>query len=240
MKNKTRKSKKILMVAAIALMVALVAAMGTMTYSRYITSTDLGSQSATAAKWGFLVSANATNLFSDDYSGNVDDLAVVVTPTGVAVHADTEDKMLVAPGTTGSMTITVTGEAEVLAKFVLSFNCTADVSATPTEGSVYYPLQWQITDGTNTSAWTTGTDAFEDVVADFAGNNSYLAAGTEVNKTYTITWRWLLDGGNNAADTAIGLKAASKELPAGFSAATVGVTFGLSASITQEQVVTTP
>ena len=58
--NKT-KNKKLFMVVAVVLMVALVAAMGTITYSRYVSSSDLGSQQATAAKWGLNVQAVTTD-----------------------------------------------------------------------------------------------------------------------------------------------------------------------------------
>ena len=60
--NKT-KNKKLFMVVAIVLMLGLVAGMGAMTYSRYATKYDAPPQSATAAKWGFVVTANAENLF---------------------------------------------------------------------------------------------------------------------------------------------------------------------------------
>ena len=50
---KSRKNKKMLVAVAMILMIALVAGMGAMTYSKYITSGTTGEQTATAAKWGF-------------------------------------------------------------------------------------------------------------------------------------------------------------------------------------------
>ena len=56
-------TKKHLTIVAVVLMVALVVGMGAMTYARYISSYDSGEQIATAAKWGFVVNADTTNLF---------------------------------------------------------------------------------------------------------------------------------------------------------------------------------
>ena len=115
MKNKSRKSKKLLVVVAVILMLGLVVGMGAMTYSRYVTSGSTA-QTATAAKWGFVVTVSADDLFASDYTkADGASLATKATGTGVAVHASTTGTNLVAPGTTGSMTITISGSAEVLA-----------------------------------------------------------------------------------------------------------------------------
>ena len=64
--NETK--KKSLVIIAMVLMVALVVGMGAMTYSRYVSTTDVPAQNATAAKWGFVVTANTSGLFGDAYS----------------------------------------------------------------------------------------------------------------------------------------------------------------------------
>ena len=53
MEKKNRKNRKPLIVVAMLLMVALVVGLGAMTYSRYVSSFNSGTQQATAAKWGF-------------------------------------------------------------------------------------------------------------------------------------------------------------------------------------------
>lgn len=233
--NKTRKSKKIMMLGAIILMVALVAAMGTMTYSRYVTTTDLDPQTATAAKWGFLVQANATNLFATDYTDPGTGLATKATTDGVAVNAE---NVVVAPGTTGYIDIKVSGKAEVLAKLTLALTLTEDIYATPTGGTKYNPIEWQIVVGTGAAVdanWETGAD-FVGTVED---TSAFIDAGTEVNTTYRIYWKWDLDNGNNAADTAIGIASHS-----GTTSVTVNevdytvnyeLSFSLTATLTQEQ-----
>ena len=61
------KGKKFLTMAATSLMACLVAGMGAMTYSKYITSDNTGTQQATAANWGFVVTVNADDLFASSF-----------------------------------------------------------------------------------------------------------------------------------------------------------------------------
>ena len=67
MKNNQRKNKKALVLVAMILMIGLVAGMGAMTYSRYISAGKVENVAATAAKWGFIVNVNADNVFGSDY-----------------------------------------------------------------------------------------------------------------------------------------------------------------------------
>ena len=62
------KKKRLSVVVATALMASLVVGMGAMTYSKYITSTSIPTQQATAANWGFVITADATNLFGRNYN----------------------------------------------------------------------------------------------------------------------------------------------------------------------------
>lgn len=210
MKNK--KSKKPLIVVAMILMIGLVAGMGAMTYSKYITSGSTGDQTATAAKWGFVVTVNATDLFATDYSvKDSDTLATKVTETGVAVHASTETAHnIVAPGTTGSMTISISGSAEVLAK--LSITTTGNTSEINLGD--YYPVVWTLKEGSSTKA----TGKLSEVLKSLTDTSATFDAGTSYDATYTLSWEWALETGetddlkatNNAKDTLIGYKAEGK------------------------------
>ena len=65
---KILRNKKFLTVMAMVLMVAMVVGMGTMTYARYVTSASMTNpESATAAKWGYVLSINSENLFGKQY-----------------------------------------------------------------------------------------------------------------------------------------------------------------------------
>lgn len=207
MKNK--KSKKPLIVVAMILMIGLVAGMGAMTYSRYITSGTTGTQTATAAKWGFVVTVNATDLFATDYSvAEGATLATKVAENGVAVNANSTAN-IVAPGTTGSMTISISGSAEVLAK--LSITTIGDVKEIFLGD--YYPVVWKLTDGGTLIA----SGKLIDVLESLTGTSTTFSAGASdsYNKNYTLSWEWPLETGatddekatNNAKDTLIGYKA---------------------------------
>lgn len=207
MKNKSRKSKKLLVVVAVVLMLGLVVGMGAMTYSKYVTSGTTGSQSATAAKWGFVVTVNADNLFATDYTKLSDaTLATKATGTGVAVHASGTTNV-VAPGTTGSMTISISGKAEVRAKLTIS---AGTAGAKEIHLDDYLPVKWTLSDG----ASDVKTGKLSDIISYLEGTSQIFEVNTtaDYNKTYTLTWKWDLDGdeATNAKDTLIGYKAATK------------------------------
>ncbi|MBQ3166550.1 MAG: hypothetical protein IJC01_04345 [Clostridia bacterium] len=204
MKNKTRKSKKILMVAAIALMVALVAAMGTMTYSRYITTTSEPTQTATAAKWGYVLNADAANIFGDTYKK--DGATATVDATGTIVVQGQAGVDIVAPGTSGSMAISISGSSEVLAQFKIS------ITGTDIKYDDYLPIVWTF-NGNNYNSISALNTAMESGGAALkatwdAGQNAFVFSAA----SYELSWAW--DFGTaaetSAKDTLIGYKAAGK------------------------------
>lgn len=214
--RKNNRSKAGIIIVAMLLMVALVVGMGAMTYSRYITS-ETTSQNATAAKWGFVLNVNANNLFGTDYtkaSGKTY-AEVVKTSEEIGVAVDAESKA-VAPGTTGSMTIGISGTAEVKAKLTISFVKPDSLSGSEESvkeihyGTDYYPVKWTLNDGTTDVAKGKLSD-----IQSYLTNSSanIINAGTvfdETNKKeYTLSWEWAFDGEgvDNAKDTAIGKKA---------------------------------
>lgn len=206
---KLRKNKKILVAVAMVLMIALVAGMGAMTYSRYITSGKTGEQTATAAKWGFVVTVDADNLFASDYKKDGANAVAKVDDSGDIVVNGTADTKVVAPGTTGSMTINISGKAEVNAKLTIK---KADGSAlTEIKYGDYNPVKWTLNDGSTTTQYAT----LNEVINALSATSQVLAAGTEYNKNYTLSWEWPLEtattglnGTNrNVEDTLIGFKA---------------------------------
>ena len=234
--NKT-KNKKLFMVVAVVLMVALVAAMGTITYSRYISTASVPTQQATAAKWGLALNANTSNFLSSDYSGTG-----LATPqaagTGVAVKAA---NITVAPGTTGSMTITVSGTAEVRAQLTLSIaGGYTEISAT-TGGVEYKPVKWTLTKKVGDAAAVTLVDAsadLSDVVTKMTSESAVIEANTTCNTVYTLSWAWALTGGNDEADTAIGIASSTSTTSAvvGGTTYTVSTSFSFNLSATIQQI----
>lgn len=196
-----KKSKKLLAILAMGLMLALIAGMGAITYSKYVTSTTAPSQSATAAKWGFVVTADASNLFGTQYKQTdaTNHIATKVAEGGVAVVASTTSNV-VAPGTSGSMTFSINGSAEVYAKLTVVSTSTSEIAL-----GDYKPVVWTLNDGT--SDVKTGTLA--EVVTYLNATSANINANTAYNKNYTLTWKWAFDG-NNMNDTIIGYKAQGK------------------------------
>ena len=213
---KILKSKKLLATVAVGLMISLVAGMGAMTFARYISTAQVPTQQATAAKWGFVVTANAENLFSTDYTKDTGDYATVVTENGVAVRAvaDTQGNRanLVAPGTTGSMTVSVTGSAEVAAKLTIAAGNSFNDVCIPEEKNgetvvreAYYPIKWTLTKKVGESATAdvlVDRGSIGDFLEAIADESTELPAGKSVSVVYTVTWAWDFNGGNTDAEKA--------------------------------------
>lgn len=200
--EKSRKSKKLLVALAIALMAALVVGMGAMTYSRYITSGSTGNTTATAAKWGYVVTVSADKLFGNAYNKG-ERVEVSATQTDVKLSANSGN--VVAPGTSGSMTITINGSAEVNAQLVISVTEGTDIHL-----GEYYPIKWTLNEK-NVSTPLVNESKLSEVVSKLQEQNVTYEANTTIDKTYTLSWEWAIDGGDDAKDTIIGMIASGKE-----------------------------
>jgi hypothetical protein len=204
------KNKKILTMISTGLMASLVVGMGAMTYSKYITSTTVPTQQATAAKWGFVVTADASGLFANAYDNATPESTKVASKVAasdnkVSVKADS-DGLIVAPGTTGSMSIAISGQAEVMAALKVTANATTGEFGIAADLN-YHPIVWTVTGGSLNTSGSLGT-----VLAALAGTSTTIYPGDNQGATYTISWSWAFDSTvNNVYDTAIGYKSAGKE-----------------------------
>lgn len=196
--------KKILLILSIVLMLTMVVGMGAFTFARYVATQTAGDQ-ANTAKWGFVITADASNLFGTDYTLESGTSATVVpTGSGVAVKA-TGTGNVVAPGTTGSMSFSISGKAEVRAKVSLGWTATKDIHL-----DAYYPVKWTITEsvsGTSVCANVTLSEALAELKSSVDG---IVEPGTVVNKTYVLSWTWAFSGGDDQSDTVLGLLAGGK------------------------------
>lgn len=199
--------KKLSMMVATVLMAGLVAGMGAMTYSKYITSTKVEAPQVTAAKWGFVVNVNTSKLFGDAY-GTDGAVATTRDNDSVTVLADTEGKYIVAPGTHGEMTIEIDGTAEVDAKIAIT--ATSDGSTDIGIADVsYYPVRWKLVGANQTFENKTLKE-----VLDTLNATDTIPANTKYEKKYTLSWEWPFETGandeakktNNLYDTLIGYK----------------------------------
>lgn len=215
-KNENKKNKKVVVVAAMALLLALVGISGGETYAKYA-SNQTDDATATVAKWGYTVSANAKELFGQKYGvATVGKETTIDNVNGVNVVSSSTHNV-VAPGTRGSMTMSVNGDAEVLSKITTTLNVRdicLKTSSTPAED--YYPLDWSL----EVSAEIDGTVFSTPNLTDMNGAtvntqindhitllNTFfveIAANKSVQYSLTLSWKWDFDNGNDKMDTIFG------------------------------------
>lgn len=208
------KKRSLFIVVAMVLLLAVVLGMGGTTFAKYITKDFDDTNTATVAKWGYVVNIDAENLFSDAYKN---DLAVANTENGLEVDAAA---YAVAPGTKGSFTISVDGTAEVLSAITFDMTVASDVVLAEADGQTrtdntafttplvddYYPIVWTVTDVNNSDAELfRGTlDALDAWFATQTTANANNAPNTPVNIDWKITWNWAFENQNDDADTKLG------------------------------------
>lgn len=240
-------NRKSIFVIGLLLLLVAVIGFGGYTLSKYVTKKHADGK-ASVAKWGFTVSADATNLLGKEYKYNGAN-STVNGDQGITVKAKTSEGNIVAPGTTGSMTFTIAGTAEVKAKVEIAFTANKDVVLEYKKGETagtYNPVKWTLKKGEDklveNSTLAAIADELNKAVYDETINPgaSYTNAGT-----YTIEWAWDFDangaGTNDALDTLLGWKASNKVVPEGYGYAIVDegtnttIDFALNILITQEQ-----
>lgn len=206
-KNETKRntSKRNLLLVALLLLVA-VFTFGGYTLSKYI-STESSDSSATVAKWGFNVSATDNELFGTGYSSKDGTIATVDNESGAAVKVSAEsgDALLVAPGTKGAMSFTVSGKAEVASKLSIDFTGSQDIKLVKGSELTYLPILWsaEITgvDGASVESARELSVLGENI--NTALSNAGLTAidvNKDVNVTITISWEWKLTNDESAYD----------------------------------------
>lgn len=204
--EKSRKKQRTMAIVAIVLMVCLVLALGTLTFAKYITSENV-TKAATVTTWGYTISVNADNLLGKDYTKVSGDYATVANEgTGVAVKAA---DLTLAPGTSGSMTITIQGGSQSAAKLSFSGTVTSQICF----GQSYYPVVWTLS-GSDIENPITSTD-LNDLITEVnkASSTKLPADSKDIDNTYTLSWVWNEHDTDehDAFDTIIGYKAEKKE-----------------------------
>lgn len=255
-----KNNRRSIFVIGLLLMLVAVIGFGGYTLSKYVTKKSADAN-ATVAKWGFTATADASKLFGTNYKFDgkksiVTDETIGVTYTVKSSATDNDAvKNRVAPGTTGSMTFSIQGKAEVLASINLQMTNTKDVVLNYTKGEAtgsYAPVKWTLTESVNGQTATTvienTTLANLAVELNKKFNNQQQEIGTEINVTYTLTWEWAFETGttndektlNNNLDTLLGMYANSNANTTneGYTVAantSTEVGFDLTISVTQLQ-----
>ena len=189
-----KKQKRTATIASMAALLAVVLGMGGQTFAKYITTSTTGTVQATVAKWGYVINANATGLFANQYTEAEADKG---GDDGLTVKANDAK---VAPGTSGSMTITITGVSEVDA--VVSFqtgSTWADIKLTDNT-TTYNPVLWTLEgeDSTLENATLAEVEAYFKTKTFHFDAENYDGASddSKVNISYTLSWAWAFEKGN--------------------------------------------
>lgn len=202
-----RSNLKSFIIIGLLLLLVAVIGFGGYTLSKYLTSKE-EQGTANVAKWGFTVSANAENLFGKNYKYGTDNSVVTTDDTGLTVKAANN---AVAPGTTGSMTFSIKGSAEVKAKINLELTVTSDVALKYTKDGTtgeYYPVKWTLKKNNQVVEGAENV-TLEAIKAMLDAETTYEAGANEINDEYELSWAWDFDangaGTNDALDTLLGM-----------------------------------
>lgn len=212
-----KKTRAVIITAILLLLIAVVCLCG-ITFAKYITSKTVNTSNTTVAKWGFIVKANADNLFGAEYSKGEIKTDSTATAVDVAASFTDADATVVAPGTKGSMTFSIEGSAEVMARIsVTAAAGMKDVSLTYTKtgestATVYNPIVWKLEESASESGSYTavadltgadlnaddgstlvkGTLAYALKQAEKAGGD-YAPNATAIAKFYKLSWEWTFE-----------------------------------------------
>lgn len=229
--NKSKKSKTII-VAAIVLMLCLITTcvVGT-TLAKYTTSGS-GSDSAQVAKWGVKIEILGDKLFNNEYKNSSN--AVTVKSTSDVV----------APGTSGSTTFSISGTPEVALNVSIDFDMTSDVYL-----YTYHPLVFTLKQVRNYAGdvdvtLKSGTLKEIETYLSSWSNKNY-NPNTVLDATFELSWEWKFDGegesvgANDVNDTLLGDLIAATDptsVVAGITSDDYSTQVGFTLSVTATQI----
>ena len=174
--------KNVMMRVASALLVAVLMTTCAIsgTFAKY-TSTASGSDSARVAKWDFKI--NGTTANSNTFTF---DLFNTVLDSDGNTEADIKvaDGTIIAPGTKGSFAIVLKNDSEVTAKYVIDYTVTNEANI---------PVVFSL-DG---ETWKNNIDELDVTTP--------VTVAIGATPTITVHWMWAFEGGDDPADTTLGL-----------------------------------
>lgn len=190
-----KKQKRTATIASMAALLAVVLGMGGQTFAKYIETNETGSKTAVVAKWGVVIQNSIESASKPIFEKE--------NANGTVIGKTQE---VVAPGTEGSVTVTISGTPEVASR--ISFNVTIDdVSLKDKAGTkdTYYPIVWSVSEGAVKETFT-GANA-QTNLTNYLVAKEY-APNLSLDRTVTIGWSWAFEG-DNAMDTICGNAAAN-------------------------------
>lgn len=200
-KSERKNNRKTTVIIALLLALIAILSFGGYTLSKFVTSGG-STGKAQVAKWGYKMEIDGSNLFGKNYK--YDGVASKVTKNadGLTVKAS-GDYNVIAPGTTGSMTFTIEGKAEVVALIAMGIEPIKDVTLKMQKAGggeiVYNPVKWTLKKNTKELPGMIKTTlhgvagAFHDMIYNSA--SSVKNPGDVLEKTtYELVWEWAFEG----------------------------------------------
>lgn len=197
-------NRKSVFVIALLLLLVAVIGFGGYTLSKYVTKkSETGS--ASVAKWGYTIEANADKLFGTKYTFDNKNSVVTDSNAKLTVAASDAKTNKVAPGTTGSMTFSVKGTAEVLAQLSISMTDVQDVKLVYKKGTdgaetEYAPVKWTLNKNdkvvkvklneSDLAETELSGVSLADIQKGLATVSTITPNATRIDDTYTISWVW--------------------------------------------------
>ena len=184
------------------------------TYAKYTSNLPGKSGTATVAKWGYTVSATAQELFGQHY-GAKNNSTSLSSKSDSGVNVSGKSGTVIAPGTTGHLVMSVSGDAEVLSQIITDIKITDIVLNTKiadTQQDAYYPLNWELTTNQTIADFDGkyhGATLANELEADLVRINKHfekVALGTTVDYSITLSWTWAFSTSaeNDVKDTVFG------------------------------------
>lgn len=209
-KSERKNNRKTTVIIALLLALIAILSFGGYTLSKYVTSGG-STGKAQVAKWGYTMEIDGSNLFGKNYK--FDDKASKVTKdtTGLTVKAS-GDYNVIAPGTTGSMTFKIGGQAEVKALIAMGITPEKDITLKLKKADgqeiVYNPVKWtlkkngKVITGLENKTLIDVAGAFHDMTSNPV--SSVKKPGEVLEETtYELIWAWAFEG----TDTFTGITA---------------------------------
>lgn len=199
-KSERKNNKKTTVIIALLLALIAILSFGGYTLSKFVTSGG-STGKAQVAKWGYKMSIDGSNLFGKNYK--FDSVASKVTKDtdGLTVKASGDyDHNVIAPGTTGSMTFKIGGQAEVNVLIAMGIHPEKDVTLKlqKSDGKeiVYNPVKWtlkkngdDVTGAINTTLHNVAGTFHSDPVVGTKKPGAVLG-----DTTYELIWTWAFEG----------------------------------------------
>lgn len=223
-----KKNKAMRLASVLLVLTLLTTCMTAGTFAKYTTGAE-GTSTARVAKFGVNVSVDASKAFGEKYG---DENAIVTSKdTGVTVDAS-DNKEVVAPGTKGEITFSITGTPETKVDLSISLddeNTLKEVKLTKgtykdvTTGKEitleedYYPVQWTLKDKNGNIIGGLENKKLSEIETYLKGNDTIkeYAPNTDLKTLfannasstgeYILSWKWPIgDDTVNQKDTLLG------------------------------------